>query len=115
MSYRLWLALAVGLFAAGALGSGAAPAQTLRMQEYETAGAASIITLDARPLTAEVRLDGVLIGTARDVLARSVPLAVGRHTLHISAPGYKPAVVTVSATPDWAKRIFVELVPDRQP
>ena len=76
-------------------------------------GDSSTMTVDAIPLHAEVRLDGVPIGTAHDLVARSVNVLPGEHVLDVAAPGYIPARVAVSSTVDWATRIWLQLVPDR--
>lgn len=108
MTHRAWL---VGL----ALIASAASASIAAADSYESRVIpdTSVLTVDALPLSAEVRLDGVPIGTAQDLLSRAIAVTPGRHVLHIDAPGYLPTIVNVASTPDWASRVFVQLIPDR--
>lgn len=108
MRYRSWL-LGLALTAPLACASIAAADSYQSRVVPDT----STITVDALPLSAEVRLDGVPIGTAQDLLARVIAVTPGKHVLHIDAPGYLPTIVNVASTPDWASRIFVQLIPDR--
>ena len=73
------------------------------------------LTVSARPLQAEIRLDGALLGSAHDLLARALPMIPGDHVVEIFAPGYLPRMVYVPGTPNWASQVRVELVPVRQP
>jgi hypothetical protein len=77
-------------------------------------GDSSTLTVDVVPLEAEVRLNGVPLGTAHDLLSRAIPVLPGRHVLEVAAPGYLPARVNVSATADWPTRVWLQLVPDRE-
>jgi hypothetical protein len=111
MRYRAWLlgSLAIVL-AAGSLSGVAA-------DSYETRtpiGESSTLTIDVVPLYAEVRLDGVPLGKAHDLVAQAVAVTPGTHTVEIGAPGYLNATVTVSATVDWATRVWLQLIPDRK-
>ena len=108
MTYRAWL---VGL----ALIASAASASIAAADSYESLiiPDTSTITVDAFPLSAEVWLDGVPIGTAQDLLSRAIPVTPGRHVVHVEAPGYVSTIVNVAATPNWASRVFVQLIPDR--
>ena len=111
MRYRFWLLLGSLTLMASLGWTGSAPADT-----YETKiiGDSSTLTVDVVPLFAEVRLDGVNIGTAHDLVARSIPLTPGKHIMVVEAPGYLPATVDVSATVDWTTRVWVQLIPDRK-
>jgi len=110
MRHHFWLALGFGLFVS--LGGWTSDA---RAQPGYTVlvGDSASLTINALPLQAQVRLDGVPIGTAHDLLSRPVPVLRGQHVLEVAAPGYLPATVTVSSTVDWATRVWLELVPDR--
>lgn len=108
MTHRAWL-VGLALIASAAFVSIAAADSYQSRIIPDT----STITVDALPLSAEVRLDGVPIGTAQDLLARVIPVTPGRHVLHVEAPGYLPTIVNVASTPDWASRVFVQLIPDR--
>ena len=48
------------------------------------------LIVDASPPDAQVFLDGRLLGTARGLVARGLPLAPGRHAIEIVAPGFRP-------------------------
>jgi hypothetical protein len=74
----------------------------------------SVITVDVLPLAAEVRLNGVYIGTARDLLARPVFVLPGDHQLEFAAPGHITATIRVTGIPDWATRVTMALVPERR-
>ncbi len=50
------------------------------------------LIVDAHPLEAQVFLDGRLLGTGRDLVARAFPLAAGRHAVEIVAPGFLPYI-----------------------
>ncbi len=47
------------------------------------------------------------------MLARAIPVAARAQTLEIEAPGYIARTVNVSAAPDWAVRVWLQLVPVR--
>jgi len=113
MSYR-WLSL--GLILAAVCGWWAeATAQTALMSSIVVPGESATITVDALPLQAEVRLDGVLLGTAQDLIGRAVPVVPGVHVVQVSAEGHLPSVVNVPGYSDWASRVKLQLVPDRRP
>src|SRR5215207_5774856 len=109
MRYRAWFLGSLALlFAAGSFSGVAA-------DTYEsTIGESSTLTIDVVPLYAEVRLDGVPIGTAHDLVSQAVPVTPGKHIVEIGAPGFFPATVTVMATVDWATRIWLQLIPERR-
>jgi CRISPR/Cas system-associated exonuclease Cas4 (RecB family) len=110
MRYPAWLlgSLAIVL-AAGSFSGVAADSY-----ESKTVGESSTLTIDVVPLWAEVRLDGVPLGNAHDLISQAVAVTPGSHVVEIGAPGYLTATVTVSATVDWASRIWLQLIPDRK-
>jgi hypothetical protein len=110
MPYRRCLVLAFVTFAAvgGWTASGAA-----QMPKPVIVGESSTITVDVVPLTAEVWLDGVAIGSAHDLVARTIAVVPGQHVLEINAPGYLTTRLNVSADGDWATRVWLQLIPDR--
>jgi hypothetical protein len=75
----------------------------------------STLTVAVLPLQAEVRLDGALLGSAHDLVARALSMVPGDHVVEIAAPGYLPSVVNVAGFPNWASHVNLELVPDRRP
>ncbi len=91
-----------------------ATAQGVRTSGY-VYGNSATITVAVLPLQAEVRLDGVLLGSAHDLIARAVPVVPGEHIVQVSAAGYLPSVVSVPGYSNWASHINLELVPDRGP
>ena len=74
----------------------------------------SVIVVDVLPLNAQVRLNGVLIGSGQELIAQSVFVLPGEHRLEFSAPGHLPTLVHVWGVPDWATRVSMVLVPDRR-
>jgi len=76
-------------------------------------GDSATLTVTVLPLHAEVRLDGVLIGSGHDLVARAVALVPGDHIVQVSAPGYLPTIVNVPSIPNWASHVNLELVPAR--
>lgn len=111
MRYRAWLvlgSLSLAVVVGGAFGRAEAEVSSTRV-----VGDSSTLTVDVVPLNAEVRLNGVPLGNAHDLIARSIPVVPGWHVVEVSAPGYVPSVVSVSATVDWSTRIWLQLVPDR--
>ena len=60
-----------------------------------------------------MRLDGVLLGSANDLVARTVAMVPGDHIVQVSAPGYLPTIVNAPSIPNWASHINLELVPAR--
>ena len=108
MRYGLVLAsLVVVLLAVGAPGATA----PMRPAIY---GDSSTLTIDVVPLQAEVRLNGVPIGNAHDLVARSISVIPGYHVVEVAAPGYVSTRVDVLATVNWATRVWLQLVPERQ-
>jgi len=76
-------------------------------------GNSATLTVAVLPLHAEVRLDGVLLGSAHDLVARTVVMVPGDHIVQVSAPGYFPTIVNVPSPPNWASHVNLELVPAR--
>ena len=110
MRYPAWFLGSLALvFAAGSFSGVAADSY-----ESTTIGESSTLTIDVVPLYAEVRLDGVPLGSAHDLISQAVPVSPGKHIVEIGAPGFLPAAVTVAATVDWATRIWLQLIPDRK-
>ena len=71
------------------------------------------LIVDANPLDAQVFLDGRLLGTGSDLVARAFPLKPGRHAIEIVAPGFRPYVATFSVAPgSFPARFRVALSPE---
>jgi hypothetical protein len=71
---------------------------------------AAILTIEVLPLEAEVRLDGVLLGTARELMAQVVTIAPGRHVVQVSAPGHRASDMAFQSTRNWINHLQVQLV-----
>lgn len=69
----------------------------------------SFLIVDATPAEAQVFLDGRLLGSAADLLARALPLGPGRHTAQVIAPGFTPYVARFAADPGFSTRLRVAL------
>lgn|SRR5262245_53958711 len=110
MRYRAWLVL--GSLALAATG-GWVPEAAAQPESSRVVGDSSTLTIDVVPLHAEVRLNGVAIGTAHDLISRPIPVIPGNHVVEVVAPGYLTSLVNVGATVDWATRVWLQLVPDR--
>jgi hypothetical protein len=111
MSYR-WFLSALTLLVVG--WSVDAVAQSVPPTDFVT-GDSATLTVDALPLHAEVRLDGVRLGTAHDLAGRAVSVLPGDHVVQISAAGHLTNLVQVVGASNWATRVQVYLVPDRRP
>ena len=69
----------------------------------------TFLIVDATPAGAQVFLDGRLLGSAADLLARALPLAPGGHSVQIIAPGFKPYRAQFAADPSFSTRLRVAL------
>jgi hypothetical protein len=93
--------------------AGFAPEAASQGRAAAILGDSSTLTVDVVPLQAEVRLNGVRLGSAHDLVARAIPVIPGEHVLDVAAPGYIGTRVWVLATADWSTRVWLQLVPDR--
>ena len=83
-------------------------------QAYTESRYQAAVTLEVLPLEAEVRLDGVRIGSARELVAIAVPVTPGWHTVEVAAPGHFPhAARFVADQHSSANLVVVTLVPVR--
>lgn len=72
------------------------------------------LVVDARPLDAEVVLDGRPIGVARDLMALAVTIEPGRHLLEVRARAHQPYSSLFTAdSHDSVNRFTVRLPPIR--
>jgi hypothetical protein len=67
------------------------------------------------PISAQVRLDGVPIGTARELTGQSLAVVAGSHVVEVSADKHFTSVVDVRGYRGWYTIVEIELVPDRRP
>jgi hypothetical protein len=72
----------------------------------------SFLIVDALPLEAQVLLDGRPFGSATQLMAHAFPLAPGRHTVGVVAPGFKPYSVQFAADPSFSTRLRIALSPE---
>ena len=69
------------------------------------------VIIDAMPEDAQVVLDGRLLGSARQLVARAFPLPPGRHAIEIVSPGFRPYTAQFTVSPNFPARIRVALHP----
>ncbi len=110
---RLLLGVAVPCLMLAALCGGWSEAADQGFRLTRVYGDSSTLTVTALPLQAEVRVDGLPVGSAHDLVARALALVPGDHVVEIWAPGYVPALVNVTGIANWASHIHLELVPER--
>src|SRR2546422_4126930 len=72
----------------------------------------SFLIVDALPLEAQVFLDGRPFGSATQLMAHAFPLAPGRHTVGVVAPGFKPYSVQFVADLSFSTRLRIVLSPE---
>lgn len=84
------------------LGVGATPPS-----EEET-----FLIVDAMPSDAQVFLDGLMLGSAGELLARALPVPRGPHTVAIAAPGFKLHIARIDADPSFPARVRIALEPE---
>ncbi len=101
----------LGLILAAAMSVGASSDGVVYGSEQGTAGS---LIVEARPLQADVLLDGVPVGTANDLTARPLYVRPGSHVLQFSAPGYIAKALQVKVRAAWGTRVWIDLVPDRR-
>lgn len=70
--------------------------------KYETT-----LIIDARPLQAQVRVDGRPIGSAGELVAMAISMLLGPHRVEISAPGFHRYVGQFTADTGSAVNQFV--------
>lgn len=76
----------------------------------------ALITIEALPLDAEVRLNGARLGTALEISNQGLAVFGQRaYTVEITAPGYIPRKLTLISNSAMPQRVFVDLVPIRKP
>ena len=72
----------------------------------------SFLVVDALPLEAQVFLDGRPFGSAAQLMAHAFPLAPGRHTVGVVAPGFKPYSAQFVADLSFSTRLRIVLSPE---
>ncbi len=76
----------------------------------------AIVTIEALPLYAEVRLNGALLGSAHEISNRGLAVFGGRaYNVTVTAPGHIPRTLTLVSNSAMPQRVHVDLVPIRKP
>lgn len=70
------------------------------------------MVVEARPVDAQVFLDGKLVGTAAYLVARALLVPPGRHVVQIVAPGFRSHTTQFVTDPNFPTIIRVTLVPE---
>jgi hypothetical protein len=76
----------------------------------------ALVTIEALPLYAEVRLNGALLGTALEIANKGLAVYGQRvYKVDISAPGHIPRTLVLVSNSAMPQRVHVDLVPIRKP
>src|SRR5260370_31863764 len=76
----------------------------------------ALVTIEALPLYAEVRLNGALVGSAQEIANRGLAVFGSRaYVVTVTAPGHITRRLTLIANSLMPQRVHVDLVPIRQP
>ena len=76
----------------------------------------ALVTIEALPLYAEVRINGALVGTALEIANQGLVVFGARaYTVQVSAPGHLPRTLMLVSNSAAAQRVHVDLVPIRKP
>jgi hypothetical protein len=76
----------------------------------------ALVTIEALPLYAEVRLNGAFVGTAIEIANKGLAVFGARaYIVEISAPGHLPRRLTLVSNSAMPQRVHVDLVPIRRP
>ena len=69
------------------------------------------LIVDARPLDAQVYLDGRLLGAASELIARPLRITHGRHAISVTAPGFSAYTAQFLTDPHgYSTRVGVTLL-----
>lgn len=71
-----------------------------------------LVIIDARPPEVQVFLDGRLLGSARQLVARALPVPPGRHAMKIVAPGFRPYRTDFTVDAAFPTRLRIALQPE---
>ena len=76
----------------------------------------ALVTIEALPLYAEIRLNGALVGTAQEISNKGLAVFGSRaYVVTISAPGHIERRLTLVSNSAMPQRVHVDLVPIRTP
>jgi len=70
------------------------------------------VIIDAVPPDAQVFLDGRVVGSAQQLVARAFSLSPGRHAIEIVSPGFRPYIAHFTVSSSFPARIRVALHPE---
>jgi hypothetical protein len=73
------------------------------------------LIVDATPPSAEVYLDGRRLGTAGDLVALAMPIPLGTHAVHVTAPGFRTRAWRFTADGSFAVHLRAPLTKDGGP
>jgi len=109
MKLRIALALLLLLLVGGLAGS---PAWAYWGGDYSIDDPIdALISIQALPLYAEIRIGDTLLGTAQEVMNRGISVFGNRiYIVTITAPGYRPRRLAVVPNIHMPQRVFVDLV-----
>ena len=76
----------------------------------------ALVTIEALPLYAEVRLNGALVGTAQQIANKGLAVFGARaYVVSVTAPGHIERRLTLVTNSQMPQRVHVDLVPIRTP
>jgi hypothetical protein len=76
----------------------------------------ALVTIEALPLYAEIRLNGALVGTAQEIANKGLAVFGARaYIVTVSAPGHIERRLTLVSNSAMPQRVHVDLVPIRTP
>jgi len=76
----------------------------------------ALVTIEALPLYAEVRLNGAFIGTAQEIASKGLAVFGSRaYIVTVTAPGHIERRLTLVSNSHMPQRVHVDLVPIRTP
>ena len=76
----------------------------------------ALVTIEALPLYAEVRLNGAFVGTAQEIASKGLAVFGSRaYIVTVTAPGHIERRLTLVANSAMPQRVHVDLVPIRTP
>jgi hypothetical protein len=76
----------------------------------------ALVTIEALPLYAEVRLNGALVGSALEIANKGLAVFGARaYVVTVTAPGHITRRLTLVANSSMPQRVHIELVPIRTP
>ena len=76
----------------------------------------ALVTIEALPLYAEIRLNGAYVGTALEIASKGLAVFGSRaYIVTVTAPGHIERRLTLISNSQMPQRVHVDLVPIRTP